>query len=94
MEKELELQDWLVIVISRLVTKPKEVTVVKTVDDQGVLFTAKVGDGDVGKLIGKKGSIAQALRVVLRSAGYMEDMRVSLKVDAPNSKFALSDEQR
>lgn len=89
-----ELQDWFVQVIGRLVSKPEAVVVDKTVDEQGVLFTVRVADSDTGKLIGKKGVIAQALRTIVRSAGYMEDMRVSVKIDAPNSKFNLSDDER
>ncbi len=89
-----QLQDWFVLVISRLVSKPEEIKVEKTVDEQGVLFTVKVSDSDTGKLIGKKGTIAQALRTIVRSAGYMEDMRVSVKIDAPNSRFDLSEDQR
>ncbi len=91
---ETQLQDWFVTIIARLVSKPKEIVVNKTVDEQGVLFTVKVADSDIGKLIGKKGVIAQALRTIVRSAGYMEDMRVSVKIDAPNSKFDLSEEER
>ena len=91
---EAQLQDWVATIISRLVLKPSDVSVVKTVDDQGVLFTVKVADSDTGKLIGKKGVIAQALRTIVRSAGYMEDMKVSVKIEAPNSKFNLSDEDR
>lgn len=91
---ETNLESWLTTVLSRLVTKPKEIEVVKTIDEQGVLFTVKVADEDVGKVIGKKGVIAQALRTLLRSAGYMEDMRASMKVEAPNSKFSLADEDR
>lgn len=91
---DIQLQDWLVTVISRLVTHKDGVSVNKTVDEQGVLFTVKVDEADTGKLIGKKGAIAQAIRTIVRSAGYMEDMRVSVKIDAPNSRFTLPDEQR
>lgn len=91
---ENELQDWLVVVISRLVSKPNEVSVEKSIDEQGVLFTVKVADTDTGKLIGKKGVVAQSLRTILRSAGYMEDMRVSMKVDAPNSRYTIPNEER
>ena len=94
MDETKELQDWFSAVISRLVTKPGEIVVTKTLDEQGVLFTVKVANEDVGKVIGKQGVIAQALRTILRSAGFMEDMRASMKVDAPNSKFNLSDADR
>lgn len=91
---ETNLESWLTSVLSRLVTKPEEIQVIKTLDEQGVLFTVKVADEDTGKVIGKKGVIAQALRTLLRSAGYLEDMRVSMKIDAPNSKFTLPEDER
>ena len=94
MEEDKRLQDWFSAVVAGLVAKPEEVTVEKTVDEQGVLFTLKVSPEDTGKVIGKKGAIAQALRTILRSAGYMQDVRVSMKVSAPNSNFELEDEQR
>lgn len=91
---EKDLGSWLTIVLSRLVSMPDEIQVEKTIDEQGVLFTVTVASGDFGKVIGKKGVIAQALRTILRSAGYMEDLRASMKVEAPNSTFNLKDEER
>lgn len=89
-----KLQNWLTLVVGGLVSKPDLVKVVATEDEQGILFVVSVSKEDTGKVIGKKGSIAEAIRVLLRSAGYIEDIRASMKVDAPDSKFELRDEDR
>jgi hypothetical protein len=82
-----KLAEYLKLIVSGLVTKPDEVIVDYREDEQGVLLTLKVGEGDAGKVIGKKGSVAEALRVIVRSSGYVDGMRVSIKIDAPENKF-------
>jgi len=85
------LQNWLIALVGGLVSKPDLVKVTATEDEQGVLFIVSVAKEDTGKVIGKKGTIAEAIRTLLRSAGYMEDIRASMKVDAPDSRFELRD---
>lgn len=93
MESENDkLNKWLVAVIAGLVSNPDKVSVTSSEDEQGVLFVVTVSHDDVGKVIGKKGAIAQAVRTLLRSAGYLIDIRASMKVDAPGSTFELKRE--
>jgi hypothetical protein len=82
-----KLTDWLASIIQGLVNYPDDVKVVKTSDDMGVLYTVTVNPKDNGMVIGKEGSIANAMRVLLRSAGRLNDVRASMKVDVPNSKY-------
>ena len=89
-----KLQEWLKVVVGGLVSQPDLVKVTATEDEQGILFVVSVSKEDTGKVIGKKGSIAEAIRTLLRSAGYMEtEQRVSMKVDAPGSSFKLREEE-
>lgn len=81
--QDIDLEVWLKDLVSALVEQPEKVQITKTLDEQGVLFTIKVADGEAGKIIGREGSVATAIRLILRSAGYMQDMRASMKVDAP-----------
>lgn len=83
-----QLQEWLGNIIKGLVSVPDSVEVEKTTDEMGVLYTVRVAPEDRGKVIGKEGSIANAIRTVLRSAGRLIDVRASMKVDVPNSSFA------
>jgi hypothetical protein len=89
---ENKITDWLISVIGGLVSKPEAIEVTKTTDEQGVLFSVKVAKEDAGKVIGKQGVIANAIRTLLRSAGYMQEMRASMKVDVPGSKFVVKEE--
>ena len=64
-----------------LVEKPDEIEVVKINDEQGVLYTVTVAENDRGRVIGRKGSIADAMRILIRSAGHINNIRASLKID-------------
>ena len=83
----VQLTAWLEEIVRGLVAYPDDVKIIQTSDDMGILFSVKVHDSDIGKVIGKEGSIANAIRVVLRSAGRLINVRASMKVDVPNSNF-------
>lgn len=87
-----KIKTWLEVVISGLVSEPEQVKIVATKDEQGILFTITTATIDTGKVIGKKGVIAEAIRTLLRSAGYLQEIRASMKVDAPNSTFKLNED--
>ena len=46
-----------------------------------------------GKVIGKEGAIANAIRVVLRSAGKLQDVKASMKIDS-GTEYKVPDESR
>lgn len=75
--------EWLALVIKGLVTKPDEVEVNAKKDDMGVLFTVHVNPSDAGKVLGRDGKTAKAIRTLLYSVGYAHEMRASLKFDVP-----------
>ena len=85
------LNDWLVNVLKGLVTKPEELTIEHIKDDLGDKFTIRVAEVDRGRVIGKKGQNAEALRTILRSAGFLNDVRASMVVDIPGRKFVPKD---
>ncbi|MEA2521615.1 MAG: uncharacterized protein QOI81_1261 [Actinomycetota bacterium] len=51
-----------------LVDDPDAVIVTESVDDRGPRYTVQVGEGDMGKVIGKGGRTAKAIRTVVRAA--------------------------
>ena len=55
----------------------------REVDEMGVLLTLKVARGDMGKIIGKSGQTAKALRILLRIIGSKNNARVNLKIVEP-----------
>ena len=52
----------------------------------GVLLTLKVAKDDMGKIIGKSGQTAKALRTLLRIVGSKNDARVNLKIVEPEGE--------
>ena len=73
-------------VVKQIVESPDEVEVTRAVDEMGVLLTLKVAKDDMGKIIGKSGQTAKALRTLLRIVGSKNDARVNLKIVEPEGE--------
>jgi predicted RNA-binding protein YlqC (UPF0109 family) len=73
-------------VVKQIVESPEEVEVTRAVDEMGVLLTLKVAKDDMGKIIGKSGQTAKALRTLLRIVGSKNDARVNLKIVEPEGE--------
>lgn len=70
-------------VVSALVQYPEEVGIEETTDEMGVLLTLKVSKHDMGRVIGKEGNTAKALRTLLRAVGMTEEARINLVIAEP-----------
>ena len=70
-------------IVKAIVNKPDEVTVVRQVDDMGVLLSVKVNPEDMGLLIGRQGSTAKAIRTLARIIGMRNNARVNLRIEEP-----------
>ena len=78
-----EDQQFLESVVKALVDHPDSVTINRTVDEMGVLLTLDVHAEDMGKIIGRSGNTAKAIRTLLRVVGMKHDARVNLKINEP-----------
>lgn len=76
-------QQFLEYVVKALVDHPEEVKINRTVDELGVLLTLAVNKDDMGKVIGRSGATAKAIRTILRVVGMKNDARVNLKIEEP-----------
>ncbi len=76
-------QQFLEYVVKALVDFPDAVKIKRTVDEMGVLLTLTVHQDDMGKIIGRSGATAKAIRTVLRVVGMKNDARVNLKIEEP-----------
>jgi uncharacterized protein len=76
-------QQFLEYVVKALVDNPGDVKINRTVDEMGVLLTLAVHKDDMGKIIGRSGQTAKAIRTVLRIVGMKNDARVNLKIEEP-----------
>ena len=64
-----------------LVDSPDEVVVTETENDREIVVILHVADGDMGKVIGKQGRIAKAIRVVMRAAANRLGNRVIVEIN-------------
>lgn len=75
-------------VIKALVDHPNDVKIKRTVDEMGVLMTLDVNPDDMGKVIGRSGNTAKAIRILLRVVGMKNNARVNLKINEPGGGTA------
>ena len=76
-------QQFLEFVVKALVDNPDDVKVNRQVDEMGVLLTLDVNPADMGKVIGRSGNTAKAIRILLRVVGMKNNARVNLKINEP-----------
>ncbi|MBI3638642.1 KH domain-containing protein [Candidatus Wolfebacteria bacterium] len=76
-------QQFLEFLVKSIVDNPNDVQVDRKVDEMGVLLTLKVNPRDMGQIVGKRGSTAQAIRSLLRIVGIKNNARVNLKIVEP-----------
>lgn len=79
-EKDKEFLEY---VVKALVDNPNDVKIDRTVDEMGVLITLTVNPADMGKIIGRMGNTAKAIRTLLRIIGMKNNARVNLKINEP-----------
>ena len=63
-----------------LVSKPAEVRVIEEVDGKDIVIKLSVADDDIGKIIGKSGRVAKALRTVVKAAAIKQNVRVTVEI--------------
>ncbi|MBR3844757.1 MAG: KH domain-containing protein [Clostridia bacterium] len=77
------MQDLLITLAQGLVENPDAVNVtVDEADEEGVIvYHLHVAEGDMGRVIGKQGRIAKAIRTVMRAAASRKDQKVAVEID-------------
>jgi len=78
--------------VKALVDHPEDVKINRTVDEMGVLLTLDVNAEDMGKIIGRSGNTAKAIRTLLRVVGMKNDARVNLKINEPEGGKGMNSE--
>lgn len=63
-----------------LVDHPEDVVVTETVNEGEIILELKVDPSDMGKVIGKQGRIAKAIRSVVKAAASKEDKKVNVEI--------------
>ena len=78
-QDQLYLED----IIKGIVQYPEAVKTTRTTDEMGVLIELSADPSDMGKIIGKGGATANAIRIILRAFGSKQKSRVNLKILEP-----------
>ena len=73
------MKDILETIIKNLVSEKEQVSVNQIDGEKSVIFEVKVADGDMGKVIGKEGRVAKAIRTVVKAVAAKEQKRVTVE---------------
>ena len=68
------------VIAKSLVENPDEVVVTETEKEDAIIVELKVGPADMGKVIGRQGRIAKAIRAVVKAAASKEDKKVVVDI--------------
>lgn len=75
------MKELLTVIANGLVTDPSSVTVEEEVNGNQIVLHLHVAPEDMGKVIGKQGKIAKAIRMVMRAAATKANCSVSVEID-------------
>lgn len=65
-----------------LVDNPDAVVVTEEKDEQGIIIRLRVAEEDMGRVIGRQGRIAKAIRTVVKAAATRRNQKVLVDIDA------------
>ena len=68
------------VIAKALVDHPEEVVVIEKTEGNAIVLEVHVADSDMGKVIGKQGRIAKAIRAVVKAAATKEDKKVIVDI--------------
>ena len=68
------------VIAKSLVDNPDEVVVTEKEEGKNIVVELHVAEGDMGKVIGKQGRIAKAIRAVVKAASSKDDSRVDVEI--------------
>lgn len=76
------MEDLINVIVKELVKQPDDVKITKVELDDGKMITYKVttNESDMGRIIGKQGRIAKAVRSIIRAAAIKNNVKVNLEI--------------
>jgi len=63
-----------------LVADPESVSVEETVEEDVTVFELRVAESDLGRVIGREGKIAKAMRLIIRSAAARLEQKATVRI--------------
>ncbi len=75
------MKELIEIIAKNLVDHPESVSVIETYDDEGMeIMELRVAPDDMGKVIGKQGRIAKAIRTVVKAAAIHANKKIQIEI--------------
>lgn len=74
------MKDFIEYIAKNLVDKPDEVKVTEIDGERTVVYELRVGEGDLGKVIGKRGQTAKSIRILIAAASAKRGKRAVLEI--------------
>ncbi len=68
------------VIAKALVDNPDEVVVSEKIDGRNIMIELHVAPSDMGKVIGKQGRIAKAIRAVVKAASTRDNLKVDVEI--------------
>lgn len=66
-------------VIRNLVSEPESISINEVQGEQSIVFEIRVAEKDMGKVIGKEGKVAKAIRTIIKAVAAKEEKRVTVE---------------
>lgn len=66
-------------IILNIVANKEQVSVTETIEETVIIYEVKVAEEDIGRIIGKQGKVAQAIRTLIKSIGAKEKKKIVVK---------------
>lgn len=73
------MKDSLEAIITSLVNDPSSVSINEVDGEKAIIFEVKVAESDMGRVIGKEGRIAKAIRTIMKSLAAKEGKKVNVE---------------
>ena len=73
------MKEILKVIIENLVEDKDSISIEETTENGEIRFEVKVSDKDMGKVIGKKGTIAQSIRTVMKAVAGKENKKINIE---------------
>ena len=75
-----DLKKILTDIAAAIVDKPEEINIIQTEDGDNITLVLNVAPDDMGKVIGRHGRIAKAIRLVMKAAANTVDKKVTVEI--------------
>lgn len=86
------MKDLVEYLVKKLVSDPDAVNVTAIEDEQGALYEVRVAPDDMGKVIGREGRVANAIRTVVKSVAMKQGKRAQVEIVEPDRGAAPREE--